>query len=66
MVQVCKGMLFVGGESAAISRVYEYFWKKARNLQRLIYRSKVPIAYYDSNILNLSANNLFSGFAQGI
>ncbi|KAF4403379.1 hypothetical protein G4B88_008025 [Cannabis sativa] len=25
---VSKGMKFVGGESAALSRVYEYFWKK--------------------------------------
>ncbi|KAJ7966070.1 cryptochrome DASH, chloroplastic/mitochondrial [Quillaja saponaria] len=25
---VNKGMKFVGGESAALSRVYEYFWKK--------------------------------------
>ncbi|XP_050219313.1 cryptochrome DASH, chloroplastic/mitochondrial [Mercurialis annua] len=26
--QVDKGMKFLGGESAALSRVYEYFWKK--------------------------------------
>ncbi|KAH7524284.1 hypothetical protein FEM48_Zijuj06G0103200 [Ziziphus jujuba var. spinosa] len=26
---VSKGMKFIGGESAALSRVHEYFWKKA-------------------------------------
>ncbi|XP_047328967.1 cryptochrome DASH, chloroplastic/mitochondrial [Impatiens glandulifera] len=26
--KVTKGMIFVGGESAALSRVHEYFWKK--------------------------------------
>ncbi|OIW15057.1 hypothetical protein TanjilG_13984 [Lupinus angustifolius] len=26
--KVSKGMKFVGGETAALSRVYEYFWKK--------------------------------------
>ncbi|XP_022142772.1 cryptochrome DASH, chloroplastic/mitochondrial [Momordica charantia] len=25
---VVKGMKFIGGESAALSRIYEYFWKK--------------------------------------
>ncbi|KAA0038767.1 cryptochrome DASH [Cucumis melo var. makuwa] len=25
---VVKGMRFIGGESAALSRIYEYFWKK--------------------------------------
>ncbi|PON73005.1 Cryptochrome/DNA photolyase, FAD-binding domain containing protein [Parasponia andersonii] len=28
LMQVSKGMKFVGGESAALSRVYEYFWNK--------------------------------------
>ncbi|RYR04734.1 hypothetical protein Ahy_B06g084516 isoform C [Arachis hypogaea] len=27
-MSVSKGMKFVGGETAALSRVYEYFWKK--------------------------------------
>lgn len=26
--EVSKGMRFLGGETAALSRVYEYFWKK--------------------------------------
>ncbi|GAB4854112.1 Myosin-3 [Ancistrocladus abbreviatus] len=26
--KVSKGLMFLGGESAALSRVYEYFWKK--------------------------------------
>lgn len=29
LIQVSKGMKFMGGESAALSRVHEYFWKKA-------------------------------------
>jgi hypothetical protein len=29
LIQVSKGMRFLGGETAALSRVYEYFWKKA-------------------------------------
>lgn len=29
-LQVSKGMKFIGGETAALSRVHEYFWKKAR------------------------------------
>lgn len=29
LMQVNKGMAFIGGESAALSRVHEYFWKKA-------------------------------------
>ncbi|BBG95411.1 cryptochrome 3 [Prunus dulcis] len=29
---VSKGMKFVGGESAALGRVNEYFWKKARGI----------------------------------
>ncbi|KAK3039596.1 hypothetical protein RJ639_029295 [Escallonia herrerae] len=29
--QASKGMMFVGGESAALSRVHEYFWQKARD-----------------------------------
>lgn len=28
LMQVNKGMAFAGGESAALSRVHEYFWKK--------------------------------------
>lgn len=28
LIQVSKGMKFMGGESAALGRVYEYFWKK--------------------------------------
>lgn len=32
LIQVDKGMRFVGGESAALSRVHEYFWKKAGQL----------------------------------
>ncbi|KAK6912358.1 Cryptochrome/DNA photolyase, FAD-binding domain [Dillenia turbinata] len=34
--QVSKGLRFVGGESAALSRVDEYFWKKARWLFDLV------------------------------
>ena len=29
LIQVSKGLRFLGGETAALSRVYEYFWKKA-------------------------------------
>ena len=31
-MQIRKGMRFVGGESAALTRVHEYFWKKASSL----------------------------------
>lgn len=31
-MQESKGMKFVGGESAALGRVNEYFWKKARGI----------------------------------
>lgn len=34
-MQVSKGMKFVGGESAALGRVNEYFWKKARGIFKL-------------------------------
>lgn len=30
LIQVNRGMKFIGGESAGLSRVHEYFWKKAR------------------------------------
>lgn len=30
LIQVSKGLRFVGGETAALSRVIEYFWNEAR------------------------------------
>lgn len=30
IIQVSKGLMFTGGESAALTRVHEYFWNKAR------------------------------------
>ncbi|XLR06228.1 hypothetical protein S83_034166, partial [Arachis hypogaea] len=35
--QVSKGMKFVGGETAALSRVYEYFWKKLKSQENYSY-----------------------------
>ena len=35
LIKVSKGMKFVGGETAALSRVYEYFWKKVRSYLKL-------------------------------
>lgn len=29
-------MKFVGGETAALSRVYEYFWKKVRSYIKVL------------------------------
>ncbi|XLU20541.1 hypothetical protein S245_056607, partial [Arachis hypogaea] len=34
---VSKGMKFVGGETAALSRVYEYFWKKLKSQENYSY-----------------------------
>lgn len=30
LIKVSKGMKFIGGETAALSRVHEYFWKKVK------------------------------------
>lgn len=34
LMQVSLGMKFVGGESAALGRLNEYFWKKAREIYK--------------------------------
>lgn len=41
-LQVVKGMKFIGGESAALSRIYEYFWKKVKLMNLAIYISFDP------------------------
>ncbi|CAH2044380.1 unnamed protein product, partial [Thlaspi arvense] len=36
--EVTRGMRFVGGESAGVCRVFEYFWKKARSSPEIFRR----------------------------
>ncbi|KAK2642226.1 hypothetical protein Ddye_023989 [Dipteronia dyeriana] len=38
LIQVYKGMKFVGGENAVVGRVFKYFWKKVFTRMKLIRR----------------------------
>ncbi|KAJ4833552.1 hypothetical protein Tsubulata_047406 [Turnera subulata] len=41
--KISKGMQFVGGETAAIGRVHEYFWKKASVNLTFIFRTSLRL-----------------------
>ena len=49
-------MKFVGGETAALSRVYEYFWKKVRRYSCQLCKSNlshVPVVMFAFYIINV-------------
>lgn len=46
LMQVSLGMKFVGGESAALGRINEYFWNKAREIYNLLMSPRLRYSVY--------------------
>lgn len=61
-MQCDKGMSFVGGESAAIGRVTEYFWKKVAFQESCFFFFHPHYVNYNPQLCRISLNSMSSIF----